>query len=92
MRILIFFLLAGAFLQSAQAAAPGADELPAIAIIGTGSVGSALGVSWGGLGHPIIYGSREPESAATQELVSRSGASLSPTWRSETLDFNSDQL
>jgi predicted dinucleotide-binding enzyme len=73
MRNLIFVLLAGALLQSAQAAAPVANEMPAIAIIGTGSVGSALGVSWGGLGHPIIYGSREPESAATQELVARSG-------------------
>jgi len=73
MRILIFTLLASALLPSAQSAAPGADELPSIAIIGTGQVGSALGVSWGGLGHPIIYGSRAPGSESTRELVNRSG-------------------
>ena len=43
MRSLIFLLLAGALLPSAQAAAPGADELPAIAIIGTGRVGNGKG-------------------------------------------------
>jgi predicted dinucleotide-binding enzyme len=44
-----------------------------IAIIGTGEVGSALGESWGRLGHPIIYGSRSPDSDKTKSLVSRSG-------------------
>ncbi|MBT8441936.1 MAG: NAD(P)-binding domain-containing protein [Gammaproteobacteria bacterium] len=44
-----------------------------IAIIGTGEVGSALGVSWGRLGHPIIYGSRNPDSDKVRELVARSG-------------------
>lgn len=51
-----------------------ADPLPPIAIIGTGEVGAALGVSWGSRGHPIIYGSRSPDSDKTRDLVSRSGA------------------
>lgn len=46
---------------------------PAIAIIGTGEVGSALGVSWGRLGHLIIYGSRTPDSDKVRDLVARSG-------------------
>ena len=50
-----------------------ADQLAPIAIIGTGEVGSALGVSWGGLGHPVIYGSRSPGGDKTRELVGRSG-------------------
>lgn len=50
-----------------------ADKLPPIAIIGTGEVGAALGVSWGSLGHPIIYGSRSPDGDKTRELVGRSG-------------------
>lgn len=45
----------------------------AIAIVGTGEVGSALGESWGRLGHPIVYGSRTPDSDKTRALVSRSG-------------------
>lgn len=73
MRNLFLFLFAIAFVQSSYAADHGATELPSIAIIGTGRVGSALGVSWGGLGHPIIYGSRTPESEATRELVAQSG-------------------
>ncbi len=44
-----------------------------IAIIGTGEVGAALGVSWGRLGHPIIYGSRSPDSDKVRDLVARSG-------------------
>ena len=50
------------------------ERHPAVAIVGTGDVGAALGVSWGTLGHPIIYGSRVPNSSETRELVARSGA------------------
>ncbi|MFQ5633983.1 MAG: NADPH-dependent F420 reductase [Gammaproteobacteria bacterium] len=50
-----------------------AAEPRAIAIVGTGEVGSALGTSWGGLGHPIIYGSRTPDSEHVRQLVSDSG-------------------
>jgi len=73
MRNPILFLLAITFVQLSYAAGHGTTELSSIAIIGTGRVGSALGVSWGGLGYPIIYGSRTPESEATGELLARSG-------------------
>jgi len=66
-------LLLALTLSPAQAETRSADLPRAIAIIGTGEVGSALGSSWGRLGHPIIYGSRAPASAKTRDLVSRSG-------------------
>jgi len=56
-----------------HAQTPAAGALPPIAIVGTGEVGSALGVSWGRLGYPIIYGSRSPDSERTRELLQRSG-------------------
>jgi len=49
------------------------NNLPPIAIIGTGDVGAALGSSWGRLGYPIVYGSRTPDSGATRDLLQRSG-------------------
>ncbi len=70
---LLPLLLAGMAFQIVHAQTPAADGLPPIAIIGTGNVGSALGVSWGRLGHPIIYGSRTPDSDKTQNLLRRSG-------------------
>ncbi len=42
-----------------------------IAVIGTGRVGSALGPRLAALGHPIVYGSREPRSARVSALVAR---------------------
>jgi predicted dinucleotide-binding enzyme len=44
-----------------------------VAVIGTGEVGGALGPRLGGLGHQVIYGSREPGRADVQALVARSG-------------------
>jgi len=45
-----------------------------IAIIGTGNVGAALGKRWAGLGHTIIFGSRDPQGAKTQALLREAGA------------------
>ncbi|MGH8236818.1 MAG: NADPH-dependent F420 reductase [Steroidobacteraceae bacterium] len=66
-------LMFGSFAALAQtpAARPAAQE--PIAIIGTGSVGGALGKRWAALGHPIIYGSRDPGRSAVRELVAQSG-------------------
>lgn len=50
-----------------------ADASETIAVIGTGSVGGALGERWGRNGHTIIYGSRDPARPAVRELVARSG-------------------
>lgn len=73
MRSLSFFVLAILSFQTAHAATPASDGLPTIAIVGTGNVGSALGVSWGQLGYPIVYGSRSPDGEKTRSLIRRSG-------------------
>lgn len=44
-----------------------------IAIIGTGSVGGALGPRFAGLGERIVYGSRTPDEERVQNLVARTG-------------------
>jgi predicted dinucleotide-binding enzyme len=52
----------------------------AIAMIGTGHVGSALGRRLGELGHRIVYGSRHPEDPDVQQLVAgtNGGATAAP--------------
>lgn len=44
-----------------------------ITIIGTGSVGSALGTAFATAGHTIVYGSREPHRDDVQALVDATG-------------------
>ena len=44
-----------------------------IAIIGTGQVAGALGPEFAGLGHTIVYGSRDPSRDEVKELVERTG-------------------
>lgn len=56
-----------------SAAVPaGADDC--IAMIGTGSVGGALGPRFAGLGERIVYGSRTPDAERIAALVERTGA------------------
>lgn len=50
-----------------------------IAIIGTGNVAEVLGPGFAGLGHDIVYGSREPNRADVQALVARTGRGASAT-------------
>lgn len=50
-----------------------------IAIIGTGSVASALGPEFAAQGHTIVYGSRSPARDEVQELVASTGNSASAT-------------
>lgn len=62
-------------LLALMVAAPAGAE-PAgdcIAIIGTGSVGGALGPRFAGLGERIVYGSRTPDEERVQNLVARTG-------------------
>lgn len=40
-----------------------------VAVIGTGNVGTALGTEFGGLGHTVIYGSRNPNAEKVQKLI-----------------------
>jgi NADPH-dependent F420 reductase len=44
-----------------------------IAVIGTGSVGQALGVSWAKKGHDVIFGSRQPDSEKVRAILSEAG-------------------
>ncbi|MBD24832.1 MAG: hypothetical protein CMG46_07480 [Candidatus Marinimicrobia bacterium] len=46
---------------------------PAIAIIGTGKVGSTLGKRWADLGYKIIYGSRTPDTNRVKTLTKATG-------------------
>lgn len=45
-----------------------------VAVIGTGSVGSALGPRFASIGHDVIYGSRDPSSNEVQNLVDLTSA------------------
>jgi predicted dinucleotide-binding enzyme len=58
----------------AAPALPASAARESIAVLGTGRVGAALGPRLAALGHPVIYGSREPLRADVQALVARSGA------------------
>ena len=51
-----------------------AEESYTIAVIGTGNMGSALGQRLAGVGHTVIYGSREPSRDKVKELVAATGA------------------
>lgn len=44
-----------------------------IAIIGTGSVGAALGPEFAMQGHTIVYGSRDPSRQEVRDLVTKTG-------------------
>lgn len=44
-----------------------------IAIVGTGNVGSALGLRFTEIGHTVIYGARDPDRADVQALVTETG-------------------
>jgi NADPH-dependent F420 reductase len=48
-----------------------------IAVIGTGSVGRALGTSWAKKGHQVIFGSRDPHSDKVREVLAAAGANAS---------------
>ena len=49
------------------------QALPTVAVIGTGNVGSALGPQLAKLGHPVIYGTRDPARESVRVLVARTG-------------------
>ena len=48
-----------------------------IAVIGTGSVGRALGGGLATLGHQVVFGSRSPTSGRVERLVESAGAGVS---------------
>ncbi len=54
-----------------------------IAMIGTGDVGSALGVALAREGHTVVYGSRNPDRDKVRELVARTGNNASAASQSD---------
>ena len=60
----------------------GADT---IAIIGTGDVGHALGVSFAKQGHTIVYGSRNPDRGSVQDLIEETGHGATATTQAEAV-------
>lgn len=56
-----------------------------VAIIGTGSVGGALGPEFAAQGHTIVYGSRDPLRGEVAELVKRTGEGASATTQAEAV-------
>jgi NADPH-dependent F420 reductase len=59
---------------SASASASAADSAkPAIAVIGTGDMGDSLGPRFAALGYPVIYGTRDPHSEKSRQLVKQTG-------------------
>jgi predicted dinucleotide-binding enzyme len=74
MRIAVIFL----FLVTGTTA-----QADTIAIIGTGSVGGALGPEFAAQGHTIVYGSRDAARSDVAALVLRTGDSASATTPAE---------
>lgn len=58
---------------SATVILPSLVSADTIAVIGTGQVAGALGPEFAGLGHDIVYGSRDPSRDDVKELVERTG-------------------
>lgn len=64
-------------------AAAVADESYSIAVIGTGNMGGALGQQLTGVGHTVIYGSRDPSSEKVKKLVAATGGDAFATTQQE---------
>jgi NADPH-dependent F420 reductase len=69
--VVVVAALAAAAAASVAVGAPAAAET--IAVLGTGRVGAALGPRLAALGHPLIYGTRDPSRAELAALAARSG-------------------
>ena len=63
-----------------------ADDRYTIAVIGTGNMGSALGVQLADVGHTVIYGSRDPSREKVSDLVAATGANSSVANQREAAD------
>ncbi|MEM9997307.1 MAG: NAD(P)-binding domain-containing protein [Bacteroidota bacterium] len=57
-----------------------------IAILGTGSVGSALGIAFANVGHAVVYGSRTPDADEVQRLVARTANGAATTHAAAVTD------
>ena len=64
-------------------AAPITATAETIAVIGTGSVGGALGPRFAEIGYTVVYGSRTPDREDVQALAAATSADASATTQSE---------
>ncbi len=69
-------LLALTFIAASPALA---EDRYRIAVIGTGSMGSALGERLANAGHSVVYGSRDPARQKVKDIVKASGADATAT-------------
>ena len=72
-KLLTLLALVAAPLLLGAAMKPVPKPAEVIAIIGTGRVGGALGPQFAKLGHPVVYGSREPLSDKVKALIAKTG-------------------
>ena len=61
----------------------GAQDKPAVAIIGTGDMGDSLGPRIAELGHEVVYGSREPAGDKAQAVLAQTGGNSRVTSQRE---------
>jgi predicted dinucleotide-binding enzyme len=69
---------------------PTAVSAETIAVIGTGSVGSALGPRFAEIGHTVVYGSRTPDREDVQALVADTlghASATTPAGAAQTADI-----
>jgi predicted dinucleotide-binding enzyme len=59
------------------------QDKEAIAILGTGTLGEAMGKLWAKNGHPIIYGSRTPGDSRVRKIVAEIGPQASAVSNAE---------
>jgi 8-hydroxy-5-deazaflavin:NADPH oxidoreductase len=60
-----------------------AQEKPAVAIIGTGTLAGTLGPALGQHGYAVVYGSRDPARESVRDLVARTGPTASAVGQRE---------
>ncbi|MDJ0928175.1 MAG: NADPH-dependent F420 reductase [Gammaproteobacteria bacterium] len=73
MTLIVPIVFGSLAMPSAASESQASTATATIAVIGTGRVGSALGPRFARLGHPVVYGSRDPSADKVQTLVRDSG-------------------
>jgi hypothetical protein len=59
------------------------EPMPTVGIIGTGDMGDSLGPRFAELGYTVVYGSRNPDSEKSRNLVKKTGKNASVTTQKE---------
>lgn len=78
-----FFLVLLLLLPSSASLASESSRQVTVAIIGTGDMGDSLGPRFAQLGYRVVYGSRNPDSERSQQLVVATGHNARITTQKE---------